>query len=74
MSTTQRQTECLEAIRRHWTAYGKSPTRTEVGRAMGITKVSAHLLIDKLERSGLVVTHPGCWRNIELTAVAAPTC
>lgn len=69
--TTTRQDECLQAIRNHWSAFGKSPTRTEVGRALGISKVSAHLLIDKLERAGLVVTHPGVWRNIEVTDAGA---
>lgn len=60
----KRQAECLRAIRRHWRAYQCSPTRAELGRELGITKVSAHLLVTKLEAAGHVVTLPGGWRNI----------
>lgn len=66
-----RQDDCLREIRAWWAAYGKSPTRTELGKRLGITKVSAHLLVDRLESAGLVVTHPGVWRNIEVTDAGA---
>ena len=64
---TPRRAECLRLIREWWSAYGESPTRSELGRAMGITRVSAHLLVRGLERSGDVVVFPGVWRNIEPT-------
>ena len=63
---TPRQEQALAAIRDWWAAYGESPTRTELGRALGITKVSAHLLVRSLERAGKVIVHPGIWRNIEV--------
>lgn len=60
----KRQAACLRAIRRHWRAYQCSPTRSELGRELGITRVSAHLLVNKLEAAGRVTTIPGGWRNI----------
>lgn len=60
-----RQADCLRVIRNHWRAYGEAPTRAELGRALGITAVSAHLLVQKLERDGLVRVTPGTWRNVE---------
>lgn len=62
----RRQAECLRAIRRYWRANQISPTRSELGRELGITRVSAHLLVAKLEASGHVATIPGGWRNIVL--------
>ena len=61
-----RQADALEAIAAHWRAYGQAPTRTEIGRALGICKVSAHLLVKKLAADGLVVIEPGSWRNVRL--------
>ena len=55
----------LRAIRAHWRAFGEAPTRAELGRALGITRVSAHLLVRKLQRDGLVLVEPGRWRNVE---------
>ena len=52
---TPRQEQALAAIRDWWAAYGESPTRTELGRTLGITKVSAPLLVRSLERAGKVV-------------------
>ena len=66
MTTPTRQAACLEAIRAHWRQYGQAPTRTELGRALGITKVSAHLLVGKLAAAGAVVIIPGGWRNVHL--------
>ncbi len=62
---TTRQAQCLQVIRNHWRIYSEAPTRTEIGHALGISKVSAHLLVKKLERDGLVRIVPGCWRNVE---------
>lgn len=58
-----RQTEALRAIRAHIRAHRQPPTREELGHALGITKVSAHLLIEKLEASGRVTRGHG-WRNV----------
>lgn len=63
---TPRQQDCLAAIRAWWANFHESPTRAELGRALGINKVSAHLLVTKLEAAGHVTTHPGMWRNIEV--------
>jgi SOS-response transcriptional repressor LexA len=61
-----RQREALAAIQSHWRAYGEAPTREELGRALGgITKVSAHLLVRKLQAAGLVTVAPGMRRNVE---------
>lgn len=61
-----RQYECLTLIRTACRT-GQPPTRSELGAAMGITKVSAHLLVNKLREKGFVVlTHTG-WRNVEPT-------
>lgn len=45
----------------------ESPTRSEIGRRLGITAVSAHLLVDKLIAAGLVQRIPGGWRNLGVT-------
>lgn len=63
---TKRQLECLHAIEGWWRDFSESPTRTELGKKLGITRVSAHLLIDKLERAKLVETYPRIWRNISV--------
>ena len=64
--TGARQSAALRAISAHWKAYDEAPTRAELGRALGITAVSAHLLIGKLQRAGLVVVAPRAHRGVEL--------
>jgi DNA-binding MarR family transcriptional regulator len=59
-----RQYDCLQAIAKHWRAYGEGPTRSELGRALGITKVSAHLLVEKLHAAGLVIRQRGAHRGV----------
>ena len=45
-----------------------SPTRSEIGRHLGITRVSAHLLVDKLISARLVGRFHGAgWRNLYVT-------
>jgi DNA-binding transcriptional regulator LsrR (DeoR family) len=61
-----RQQAALAAIQAHWRAYGEAPTRAELGRTMGISAVSAHLLIKKLASAGLVVLAPRLHRNVEV--------
>ena len=63
---TARQLDALRAIQSHWQAFGEAPTRSELGRALGITKVSAHLLVQSLVRRGLVVVAPNTHRNVEV--------
>jgi DNA-binding MarR family transcriptional regulator len=61
-----RQYDCLQAIASHWRAYNEGPTRSELGKALGITKVSAHLLVDKLCAQGLVTRERGVHRGLTL--------
>ncbi len=63
---TPRQQQALDAIRAHWRAYSESPTRAELGRALGITAVSAHLLVRGLQRAGRVVVAPRVHRGIDV--------
>lgn len=60
------QHRCMAAIASHWRAFGEAPTRAELGRAMGITTVSAHLLVRKLARDGLVIVVPRMHRGVEI--------
>lgn len=52
--TGPRQLDALAAVRAYQRARGISPTRAEVGVALGITAVSAHLLLRKLAAAGLL--------------------
>lgn len=62
--TGYRQHAALQAISAHWHAFGEAPTRVELGRALGITAVSAHMLVHKLARAGLVVVSPRMHRGV----------
>lgn len=62
---TPRQQAALDAIRAHWRAFGEAPTRAELGRALGVSKVSAHLLVCKLAAAGHVTVAPRVHRNVE---------
>lgn len=64
--TGARQRPALRAIGAHWKAHGEAPTRAELGRALGITAVSAHLLVHKLHRDGLVVLVPRAHRGVDV--------
>ena len=64
--TGARQRAALRAIAGHWRAHGEAPTRAELGRALGITAVSAHLLVRKLHRDGLVIIAPRAHRSVEV--------
>jgi DNA-binding MarR family transcriptional regulator len=58
-----RQLAALRYIARRKT----TPSRFEIGRHLGISKVSAHLLVQKLIDARMVArTGPG-WRNICVT-------
>lgn len=41
---------------------------SELGTRMGIDRVSAHLLVKKLQADGLVATSGNGWRNLRITA------
>lgn len=62
-----RQAQALSAIRAHWAAFSEAPARSEIGRALGITAVSAHLLVQKLAARGLVTVAPKVWRGVEVS-------
>lgn len=64
--TGPRQQQALAAIAGHWRAFGEAPTRAELGRAMGISAVSAHLLVQKLARDGLVILASKMHRGVEV--------
>lgn len=64
--TGPRQLAAMAAITNHWKAFSEAPTRSELGRALGISKVSAHLLIQKLARDGLVIVVPKLARGVEV--------
>ena len=64
--TGPRQYDALKAIKNHWDAFYESPTRSELGRALGISTVSAHLLVKKLARDGLVTVEPKLARGVEV--------
>ena len=64
--TGPRQLAALAAISSHWKHYSEAPTRSELGRALGVSKVSAHLWVQKLAKQGLVVVHPKLARGVEV--------
>jgi hypothetical protein len=66
---TARLRDCALAIDHHWRAFGEAPTRTELGCRLGITGVSAHLLVRRLQAKGLANVCPRVHRNVELTDV-----
>ncbi len=70
--TGPRQLAALAAITKHWQAYGQAPTRAELGRSLGISAPSAHLLVKKLERAGLVVLAPRVHRVCEIVRPTDP--
>lgn len=64
--TGPRQHDALKAIKAYWRHHSESPTCLELGEALGISRVSAHLLVKKLARDGLVVTEPKMTRGMEV--------
>lgn len=53
---TQRQADCLDAIRRSLATHGYPPTLREIGEAMGITSTNGVTdLLLRLERKGYIV-------------------
>lgn len=63
-----RQVECLKFLRTWFRRRNRPPTREELGAHLGVTKVSAHLLLKKLEAGGFVTCQPsGVPHNLKLT-------
>lgn len=67
---TPREHEVIRAMARlHW-LHGAYPTRSELGRELGITKVTAHLHLQRLAQARMVVIQPGRHRGASLTRKA----
>lgn len=63
----KRQQELLRYLVKR-DAKNDPPTRSEMGRHLGISAVSAHLLLKALERRGYVRIYPGVQRGLHVTA------
>ena len=61
-----RQFRCLKIIR-NVCAKNERPTRSYLGSMLGISRVSAHLLVQKLKLHGYVFIIPGGWGNVAPT-------
>ena len=64
---TPREHEVIEAMGTHWRLHGDYPTRTELGKALDISKVTAHLHLHRLAQSGVVKIAAGRHRGAVLT-------
>lgn len=62
-----RQQQALRTIMEFMVRFDRPPTRDELGKKLKVSKVTAHLLVKKLERDQLVVLEQGTHRNIRLT-------
>jgi DNA-binding transcriptional regulator LsrR (DeoR family) len=62
-----RQAEALRYVRDYMKHFGEAPTREEIGHRLGITRVSAHLLVVKLRDAGYVAVWPRRHRGLRLT-------
>lgn len=67
MTIGPRQLQALKLLAKNEKPGREPLTRSELGTRLGITKVSAHLLVVKLEAAGLVQRTPGAWRNVLVT-------
>lgn len=63
---TRVQQETLDAIQRHISRTGKSPTLKELSITLGKTVASIADRIRALKRKGFIISAPHRWRNIEL--------
>ena len=70
---TERQNEALEAIRRHIKLYGMPPSRSELGKALGIgNQAGVERQLSVLARKGWVRLLPSVDRGIQLLREGAP--
>jgi SOS-response transcriptional repressor LexA len=61
---TPRELEVVATIRRLTKLHGSAPTRSELGHALGITKVTAHLHVMRLRKKHVLSIEPRRHRGI----------
>ena len=61
---TARQREALEFFRDYIRRHARSPSEVELARHLRITPESAHGLVVRMERAGLVTRTPGAARSV----------
>ncbi len=66
MILTPREVEVIGAIRRLTALHRQPPTRVELGRALGISSVAAHLHVNRLRDKGVLRVRPRQHRGIAL--------
>ena len=59
--------DVLAAMARYHGIHGDFPTREELGKALGITKVTAHLHLHRMAADRVVKIAPGRHRGATLT-------
>ena len=73
MKLPPRQAACLREFERHLSAHGEPPTREELGRALGVSKVSAHHLVVRLEEKGMIRRSRNVRRGLERASLPKAT-
>ena len=66
MALTPRQAKVLELIRESQLDRGYAPTMEELGKALGVSPVTAHEHVRALEAKGFIRTEPRRARSIEI--------
>ena len=64
LGPTKRQKECLDLVKKYIKKHGMSPTFSELGKSMGISKVGVHALIYRLCDRGCIRITPHKDRSI----------
>ena len=73
ITLTERQNEALEAIRHHVKRHGMPPSRSELGKALGIgNQAGVERVLGALSRKGWVRLVPAVDRGIRLLREGAP--
>lgn len=67
---TSRRLLALEAVRRHYSAYGCSPSFSELGTAIGVPAQRVSAIVRDLVRTGQIGHTPGRPRSITLPDIA----
>lgn len=62
-SLTKRQIQVLDAIRYYWETHGLAPSSGEVGKALNISRQTAHLHMKVLEKKGQLNHREGYGRS-----------
>lgn len=71
MNLTSRQLDAAVAIRNYRHLHGYAPTLQELADTLGVTKVSAHELVNGLEKKGVIRREKHKARSIEIVADAS---